>query len=92
MDIAGAISGSGPAFVSRLIEAMASAGVQSGIPRQTALEMAAQTFAGAAQMALQGTEPMALIHKIATPGGTTQAGLDLMAQQDLPGQFHISRL
>lgn len=75
MDISCAIAGSGPALVFRLIEAVARFGEKEGLTYAKALKMAAQTFAGASKLLLKGNHPEALLDQIATPGGTTEAGL-----------------
>lgn len=67
-----AISGSSPAYVFMMIEAMADAGVKEGIPRACAYEMAAQAVLGSALMVLQsGTHPASLKDAVCSPGGTT---------------------
>ena len=67
-----AISGSSPAYVYMLIEAMMQGGVAAGIPKTTALEMAAQSVLGAAFMVLSsGEHPAALRDAVCSPGGTT---------------------
>ncbi len=67
-----AISGSSPAYVYMMIEAMADAGVKEGIPRNYAYEMAAQSVLGSALMVLSsGTHPAALKDAVCSPGGTT---------------------
>lgn len=67
-----AISGSSPAYVYMMIEAMADAGVKEGLPRPCAYEMAAQTLLGSALMVLQsGTHPAALKDAVCSPAGTT---------------------
>jgi len=67
-----AISGSSPAYVYMMIEAMADAGVREGIPRAHAYEMAAQSVLGSALMVLSsGTHPAALKDAVCSPGGTT---------------------
>ncbi len=67
-----AISGSSPAYVYMMIEAMADAGVREGLPRTTAYEMAAQSVLGSALMVLSsGTHPAALKDAVCSPGGTT---------------------
>lgn len=67
-----AISGSSPAYIFMLIEAMADAGVREGIPRACAYEMAAQSVLGSALMVLSsGTHPASLKDAVCSPGGTT---------------------
>lgn len=67
-----AISGSSPAYVFMMIEAMADAGVKEGLTRPCAYEMAAQALLGSALMVLQsGTHPAALKDAVCSPGGTT---------------------
>ena len=67
-----AISGSSPAYVYMMIEAMADAGVKEGIPRAVAYEMAAQSVLGSALMVLSsGEHPASLKDAVCSPGGTT---------------------
>lgn len=67
-----AISGSSPAYVYMMIEAMGDAGVREGIPRAYAYEMAAQSVLGSALMVLSsGTHPAQLKDAVCSPGGTT---------------------
>lgn len=76
MDAVTGLSGSGPAFVYVIIEAMADAGVKMGLTRQVALALAAQTVRGAAEMVLaSGEHPAVLKDRVASPAGTTIAGL-----------------
>jgi pyrroline-5-carboxylate reductase len=79
MDVVTGLSGSGPAFVSLVIESLSDAGVQMGISRKEASLLAAQTVYGAAKMLLE-TEchPSELRDIVATPGGTTFAGLKML--------------
>jgi pyrroline-5-carboxylate reductase len=79
MDVVTGLSGSGPAFVFLMIESLSDAGVQLGISRKESSILAAQTVYGAAKMLLEtGRHPSELKDIVATPGGTTFAGLKML--------------
>ena len=76
------ISGSGPAFIFLIIEALADGGLKLGLTKQAALELAAQTCLGAAKMVLEtGKHPSVLKDEVTTPGGCTIAGLMVMEDE-----------
>jgi len=76
LDTVTALSGSGPAFACVIMESLADGGVMMGLPRDVAVELAAQTVQGAARLVLQtGEHPAALKDHVTTPAGCTIAGL-----------------
>lgn len=79
-----AISGSGPAFFSFLLDKMADGAVKKGLDRKTALRLAVQTMLGTAKLLMeQGTDPGELVARVATPNGTTAAGLAVMEKSNV---------
>ncbi len=86
MDAVTGLSGSGPAYVLLLIEAMVDAGVMMGLPRNVSRELAVQTFIGTSLMLdRSGKHPAELKDMITSPGGTTIAGLKILEARAVRG-------
>lgn len=84
LDAVTGLSGSGPAFVCMIIEAMSDAGVRMGLPRTMATQFAAQTLLGTADMVLQtGEHPAVLKDRVTSPAGTTIAGVQALEEHGL---------
>lgn len=83
MDAVTAVSGSGPAYVFHLIEALAAAGEAEGLAPDLALTLARETVAGAGALALASEEsPAQLRINVTSPGGTTQAALEVLMDEE----------
>ncbi|WP_306006053.1 pyrroline-5-carboxylate reductase [Aquicoccus porphyridii] len=82
MDAVTGVSGSGPAYVFHMIECLARAGEAQGLAPDLALDLARATVAGAGALAMEsGESPEQLRINVTSPGGTTQAGLDLLMDE-----------
>jgi pyrroline-5-carboxylate reductase len=84
IDAITAVSGSGPAYVFHMVEALAKAGVAAGLPEATALSLARATVEGAGELLFQASDIGAdqLRKNVTSPNGTTQAALDVLMDQD----------
>jgi pyrroline-5-carboxylate reductase len=81
MDTVTGLSGSGPAYIYYLVEALEQAGIDAGLTRTVARELTLQTLLGAAHMLVEtGEEPAELRRKVTSPGGTTMAGLQTLVE------------
>jgi len=81
MDAVTGLSGSGPAYVFLMLEALSDAGVRVGLGREESFTLAAQTMIGAAHMAMHTREPLSKLKDMVTsPGGTTIAGLQKLEE------------
>jgi pyrroline-5-carboxylate reductase len=84
LDAVTGLSGSGPAYIFMIIEALADAGVKVGLPRYEAQQLAAQTVLGSAQLLIEtGEHPGVLKDRVTSPGGTAIAGLHTLEEGGL---------
>ena len=82
MDAVTALGGSGPAFVYRFIDALAQGGAAIGLPAEQALRLALATVEGASALAAASDQsPAELARRVASPGGTTEAGLKVLDEE-----------
>lgn len=83
IDAVTAVSGSGPAYVFHLIEALAAAGVAEGLPEDLSMQLARVTVCGAGELAHQATESAAQLRiNVTSPGGTTAAALAVLMDEE----------
>lgn len=88
LDAVTGLSGSGPAYIYVVIDALAQGGVESGLTREVALALAAQTVLGAAEMVLKtGMPPTELKAMVTSPNGTTLAGLNALDEEVIRAAF-----
>lgn len=86
LDAVTAVSGSGPAYVFRFMEAIEQAGIAMGLTAAQARTLTLNTFIGAAKLAAASDEPLSVLReRVTSKGGTTAAALSVMAERDLPG-------
>lgn len=84
-DAATGLAGCGPAFVFKVIEALASGGIKMGLPRAVSHKMAAQVVRGSGELVVRtGKHPAALIDEVTSPGGCTIDGLTKLEEHGMP--------
>lgn len=89
MDAVTGLSGSGPAYVYRLMEGLIEAGRMAGLPAELSRQLSIETLYGAARMLAEtGDEPVDLRQEVTSPGGTTAAGLAVLEQHGFTEALH----
>lgn len=92
MDAVTAVSGSGPAYVFHLIECLAKAGAEQGLPEDLAMQLAKATVGGAGQLAEESSDsPAQLRVNVTSPNGTTAAALDVLMNEEYGMPLLLSR-
>ncbi|MBU0757871.1 MAG: pyrroline-5-carboxylate reductase, partial [Nanoarchaeota archaeon] len=85
LDAVTGLSGSGPAYVARLIQWFSQAGIAQGLPEDVSYGLALQTFIGTVKLLSEkGLSPQALIDQVSSPNGTTVAGMAVLENSDIP--------
>lgn len=89
LDVITALSGSGPAYFLLVMEAMESAAINAGLDQESARLLTLETALGAAKMALASSEePSKLRNRVTSPGGTTEAAINVLEQGQIVELFH----
>src|SRR3989338_7546514 len=84
MDAVTALSGSGPAFIAYMLDAFAKSGEKQGLSREISYKLALQTFFGTAKLLKEtGENPESFIKRVASPKGTTEAGLEVLQKSEI---------
>jgi len=87
LDAVTGLSGSGPAYVFLVAEALIEAGARAGLPREVADTLTRETLLGAATLLAEGGDPEALRAAVTSPGGTTAAGLHVLVEHGVRAAF-----
>ena len=90
IDVVTGLSGSGPAYIYLVAEALAEAGRKLGLSREIALRLAIETIAGAGAMMKSGVEPSSLRRQVTSAGGTTEAGLAILQDRGLSAMMEAA--